>query len=299
MDVVLAIGARPGYMKTWGVYQAFQTRGIRPTVVATGQHHDILTQQQNILYMPIHEWLLKEQPRLPLAELYGWIYYHACRFLDERRPDAVFVNGDTTSALAVAMAAFHLQIPIAHIESGRRSGNLHSPYPEEFNRIAIDGMSTYLLAPTERAAQHCHAINPNGKVCVAGNTVIDALKAAIAKIEPDPHGMDAFILLDLHRRETSQAGMEEIVETVIRQAACYGLGVYWPAHPNPKVQEVAQRYRGRTLRVAPPMNYLSFICMMRQAELILTDSGGRWPRRNSDRTRDWPRSSPATHSTLW
>jgi UDP-N-acetylglucosamine 2-epimerase (non-hydrolysing) len=277
MQIMLAIGARPGYMKTWPVYKAFEARGIRPTVVATGQHHDILRQQQEILYMPIDHWLLKEQPSLHLSQLYGAIYDEAVKYLALVEPDAVFVNGDTTSALAVAMAAFHLQIPVAHIESGLRSGRLDSPYPEEWNRIAIDGMSTYLFAPTRRAAGICQTLNPHGKISITGNTVIDALKEGMRLaderlVKGYSHG--PYILLDLHRRETDERGMEEIVKVVIRQAAAHGIRVVWPAHPNPKVQRIARQYDGSYLWVEPPLNYLTFIQFMRGAELILTDSGG-------------------------
>ncbi len=274
MDVTIFVGARPGFIKSWSVFWAFMDRGIVPTVIATGQHHDILTQQQSVLTMPISKWLLKEQPSLHLSQLYGYIYDEAVKFLALEEPRVVFVNGDTTSALAVAMAAFHLGIPVAHIESGLRSGSLASPYPEEFSRISIDAMSTYLFAPTPRAAKICQEINPQGKVCVTGNTVIDALKATLAKMHPEPHDIEPFLLLDLHRRETETDLMDAIVEVVIDQAQAHGLKVYWPAHPSPKVQSVAMSFRADNFRVLPPLNYPSFINLMQQAQLILTDSGG-------------------------
>ncbi len=274
MDVTIFVGARPGYVKSWPVYCAFMDRGIVPTVVATGQHHDILKQQQSVLPMHISKWLLTEQPNLSLGKLYGLIYDAALEFLSAEMPKVVFVNGDTTSALAVAMAAFHLRIPLAHIEAGLRSGNLDSPYPEEFNRITIDAMAQYLFAPTPRAARICRTINPLGKVEVTGNTVIDALNVALQKIESEPFSLDPFILLDMHRRETDAHGMDRIAKVVVEQAAAHGLKVYWPAHPNPKVQDVARSFEGQGLKVLPPLNYLSFISLMQQAQLILTDSGG-------------------------
>jgi UDP-N-acetylglucosamine 2-epimerase len=274
-DVCIFVGARPGYMKTWSVYQAFMNRGICPTVVATGQHHDILKQQQAILPMPISEWLIDTQPNVPLAQLYSYIYDAARMFLENDQPQAVFVNGDTTSALAVATAAFHLQIPIAHIESGLRSFNLKSPFPEEFNRISIDAMSTYLFAPTERAAKICLAINPQGKVCVTGNTVIDALRYVLPTLPKDRH-CRPYILLDMHRRETSESDMERIVEIILEQTASYDFDIIWPAHPNPKVQAVALKFMQRSMRLVllRPQPYVNFVRLMRDAELILTDSGG-------------------------
>ncbi len=274
MDVAIFVGARPGFIKSWSIFWAFMNQGIVPTVVATGQHHDILKQQQLVLAMPISHWLVEHQPSLPLAQLYGLIYERAWNYLGDLKPDAVFVNGDTTSALAVSMAAFNMQIPVAHIEAGLRSGNLQSPYPEEFNRIAIDSMSTYLFAPTWRAADICRAINPRGRICVTGNTVIDALNAALQIMTPEPYGMDPFLVLDMHRRETDTHGMDRIAEVVLRQANEHGLKVYWPAHPSPKVQAVAMSFAKQGMKVIQPLNYFSFINLMQNAELILSDSGG-------------------------
>lgn len=277
MNIVLAIGARPEYMKTWPVYNAFMARAIVPTVVATGQHHDILTQQQAILPMPIEDWLLHYQVSCELNLLHGVIYDKACEYLAGLKPDVVFVQGDTTSALAVAMAAFHLQIPVAHIEAGLRSGSIASPYPEEFNRITIDALSRYLFAPTPRAGHVCRAINPQATIKVTGNTVIDALIHVRGQMPPEPHGLDPFLLLDMHRRELDDKGMDRIVEVVIAQAKAHHLKVYWPAHPSPRVQAVALSFQDQsdgTFRMLPPLEYRPFINLMQQAALILTDSGG-------------------------
>jgi UDP-N-acetylglucosamine 2-epimerase (non-hydrolysing) len=275
MDIVIAIGARPGYMKMWPVFRAFIERGMCPIVVATGQHHEILKQQQAILPMPIAHWLLKDQPNLHLSQLYGAIYDEAVKYLALVEPDAVFVNGDTTSAMAVATAAFHLQIPVAHVEAGLRSGDLLSPYPEEFNRIAIDALSRWMFAPTKRAVEICHAINPSGSVYMTGNTVIDSLKTVMKDL-PEGHHCNPYLLLDMHRRETDGHGMDRITETVLEQAEQHGLDVIWPAHPSPKVQAVALSFvrQSKRLIMLPPQPYINFIRLMRDAELILTDSGG-------------------------
>ena len=278
MEIVISVGARPGWIKSWPVYRAFVERGIHPTVVCTGQHQEIIQQQQAILPMPIDYWLVEEQPSLPLEQLYGLIYDRACDYLSNDLPDAVFVNGDTTSALAVATAAFHLQIPVAHIEAGLRSWNLSSPYPEEFNRITIDAMSTYLFAPTPRAANICGTINQNGRICVTGNTVIDSLKEGLRQIgESVPFVVNnRYILLDLHRRETDMHSMGRIVKVILEQAKLNGLKVWWPVHPSPKVQEVAKSFEDQdeTLICWRPQQYLHFINFMKNSELILTDSGG-------------------------
>jgi UDP-N-acetylglucosamine 2-epimerase (non-hydrolysing) len=113
-----------------------------------------------------------------------------------------------------------------------------------------------------------------GKVCVTGNTVIDALKEGLRVMEPSPHGMDPFLLLDMHRRETNEMGMDRIAEVVLEQAKAHGLKVYWPAHPSPKVQSVARSFVSQGLKVLPPLDYLGFINLMQHATLILTDSGG-------------------------
>jgi UDP-N-acetylglucosamine 2-epimerase (non-hydrolysing) len=275
MQILMAIGTRPDYIKSWSVYQAFVQQGIFPTIVATGQHHAILCQQQAILPMPIDHWLLDHQPSVPLGQLYGLIYSAALEYLSGKRPHAVFVSGDTTSSLAVAQAAFHLQIPVAHIEAGLRTGCLDSPYPEEFNRIAIDLLSTWLFAPTSRAARACTKINRQGMIFTTGNTVLDALQYVLPQVPVESHPAP-YVLVDLHRRETDTAKLQAIIEAIITQARKFHVDVIWPAHPRPAVQAVVQAcaHYGPQITILPPQPYLSFINWMRGAQLILTDSGG-------------------------
>lgn len=279
MDILIAVGTRPDYVKLWPVYHACVARGLRPTVLATGQHHDLLLQQQKMLFMPLDHWLLGRQPNLALDQLYGAVYTQACQYLREHRPDVVVVSGDTSSSLAIAQAAFHQEIPIAHIESGLRSGCLWSPYPEEYNRITIDAMATWLCAPTETAAGHCRAINPNGRVAVTGNTVIDALQEGmrqLANLEQEQPRIrrTGYFLLELHRRETVSRDFSAIVKTIVEAARQHRRWVIWPAHPNPAVQKVTHAISDSTLWVWNPQEYLSYIELMRDADLILTDSGG-------------------------
>jgi len=274
--IAIFVGTRPDYLKLYSVYQAFKARDIRPVVVATGQHHDILKQQQDSLYMPLDDWLVAEQIHAPLDALHGAIYMLACDYLRANEPDAVFVNGDTTSSLAVGQAAFHRGIPVAHVEAGLRSYDFQSPYPEEYNRIALDALSSYLFCPTQEAGRRCRNINPKGRMCVTGNTVIDALRDGLRQIQNwvRTYSYGRYILLDLHRRETEDWQMDAIVQVVIDQAQAHGLKVVWPAHPSPRVQAVARSFEADGFIVLPPLDYLRFIEHMRDAELILTDSGG-------------------------
>lgn len=276
MEIVIFVGARPGYIKSWSVYKAFTQHGIFPTVVATGQHHDILKQHQEIFLMPVDHWLITEQPHYDLADLYGQIYNKSFKYLKEHCPKAVFVNGDTTSALAAAQAAFHLNIPVAHIESGLRSFDLENPYPEEFNRITIDALSTWLFPPTALAERNCRLINSHASSVITGNTVIDALMEGL-KLLPQNEITYAskYLLIDLHRRELSANALSEIMEKIFLAAKDHDYMVIWPAHPNPKIQAEAMKWKDNdTFLIIEPQNYLQFIRLMRDADLILTDSGG-------------------------
>jgi UDP-N-acetylglucosamine 2-epimerase (non-hydrolysing) len=202
-------------------------------------------------------------------------------------PDIVLVQGDTSTAFAAALAAFHRKIPVAHVEAGLRSYDRSHPYPEESNRRMISALADLHFAPTQRAAENLKAEKASGSIFVTGNTVIDALKLALhlettntCQIES---GRD-LVLITLHRREAWD-GKEEDGSNVlanmlqgIKGAAIdhpNTLFVY-PMHLNPRVRKVAQDLLGNltNLRLIDPLPYFEFVRLMTRAKLIITDSGG-------------------------
>ncbi|MCJ0554157.1 UDP-N-acetylglucosamine 2-epimerase (non-hydrolyzing), partial [Enterococcus cecorum] len=191
-------------------------------------------------------------------------------------------HGDTTTTFATSLAAFYLNIKVGHVEAGLRTYNIHSPFPEEFNRQAVSIISDFNFAPTERAKTNL--IN-EGKiestVFVTGNTGIDALKTTISENYSHPVldwvGDSKMILLTAHRRENLGIPMENMFKAIKRVLEEHiDVKVVYPIHKNPKVREVADRILGNMDRVKliEPLEVIDFHNFMRKSYFILTDSGG-------------------------
>lgn len=273
---LLLIGTRPSYIKQWPVYQAFKNHNIEPIVLSTGQHIELLNQQRSILYMPIHHQLLCEQHEFSLEELFLQIYSKSIMFLSDhkREIETVFVVGDTSSAAAMALAAFHMKIPVAHVEAGLRTGNINSPYPEELNRILIDHVSTYLFCPCDKAYYNILLLKPLAHHRVTGNTVIDSLRCALRTLPPLEKQSSNDIIFEMHRRETSATLLAEIIKVVSDEALNFNCHITWPAHPRLNTKQIMDELRLTNVSIIAPLHYRSYIDLMRSSRLILTDSGG-------------------------
>jgi UDP-N-acetylglucosamine 2-epimerase (non-hydrolysing) len=201
------------------------------------------------------------------------------------RPSMVMVQGDTTSALAAALAAFYERIPVGHVEAGLRTNDKYSPYPEEMNRRLVSSLADLHFAPTRAAKENLLGEGvPRGRVHVTGNTVVDALKAmrrskvvwrvpVLDRIAPEQR----VILVTAHRRESFGPGFERIcraLRMIVERNP--DVAVVYPVHLNPNVRNPVRAILGRTPRVhlIEPLEYLPFVRLMERAYLILTDSGG-------------------------
>ena len=205
--------------------------------------------------------------------------------LEYNAPDAILVHGDTSTAFAAALAAFYLKIPVFHVEAGLRSKDMYSPFPEEFNRAAIDMISELFFAPTEHAARNLLSEGKGREfITVTGNTVIDSLLLSIKKdfrhpLLPDllPQKDSIFALLTLHRRENIGSPMREVLSAV-RQAVKENpkLSLLFPIHKNPAVRSIAEEELSGCERIfiTEPLSNTVFRNMMARCDLILTDSGG-------------------------
>ena len=197
----------------------------------------------------------------------------------ESAAQLVLVHGDTTTALGASLAAFHLQIPIGHVEAGLRTGDMTAPFPEEMNRIVIDRMSDLHFAPTPGAVE---ALRREGlgtaDLRSVGNTCIDALLQTVAKLGPldGRTGERHLILATLHRREGQQGGLGQIARGLVRLAQRGDVRVVLPIHPNPSVAAIMRTELDcvQGVELVPPLAYPDFVDLMRQATLIVTDSGG-------------------------
>jgi len=229
------------------------------------------------------------QPNQSLNGLFARLLTGVDAMLERVQPDCVLVHGDTTTAAAAALAAFHRRIRVGHVEAGLRSGDIHSPYPEEMNRRLVDSMSTWLFAPTPAARDAALNEGVSGRVWVTGNTVIDALVATVAKLDSDAAlerslaeryvWLDArrkLLLITGHRRENFGDGFRNICAALQDLAQRDDVQIVYPVHLNPNVRDVVQNALGgqANVHLIAPVDYIDFVWLMRRAYLILTDSGG-------------------------
>lgn len=285
--ICMVFGTRPEAIKMAPVIKELQKAGdcFSLRVVVTAQHREMLDQVLDLFGIRADYDLNIMQPGQSLPDL-------ACRILSRltpvfarERPDLVMVHGDTATTFLGALAAFYLQIPVAHVEAGLRTYRPYSPFPEEMNRRLTGALAAYHFAPTRTAAENLLAERvPPAAVMVTGNTVIDALLAVAAR--PDlkipravadiPAG-EKVILVTTHRRENLGEPLRRIYSALRLLLANFpGLWVVFPVHRNPLVRKAAKEILGdlSRVRLLPPLEYGSFVALMRRADLVLTDSGG-------------------------
>lgn len=207
-----------------------------------------------------------------------------CRFkreLEANSPDVVLVHGDTSSAFAAALCSFYLGIPVGHVEAGLRTYDPFSPYPEEFNRRAIDAISSFCFCPTERNMENllCEGIS-TGRCFVTGNTVVDALRYTVGdKKAKKSQGDRIKLLMTVHRRESFGTPIRSILRGILTAASrLQNIDVIFPVHPNPEVMSAVKDIFGYNpppnIHLTSPMDVVSFHRLLAGCDLVLTDSGG-------------------------
>ncbi|PTN37508.1 non-hydrolyzing UDP-N-acetylglucosamine 2-epimerase [Desulfonatronum sp. SC1] len=284
IDIVL--GTRPEAVKMAPVIAAFRDcpDDFAVRVLSTGQHKEMLTQILDSFDLRPDRDLEVMRPGSSLAEMTADTLRAMDQEIDTHRPDLLLVQGDTTTVLAAALAAFYRRVPVGHVEAGLRSHDLQNPFPEEANRRLVSILTGPHFAPTESAAAELLAERiPPENIAVTGNTVVDALLHFEDKLGPLASDIQSrllgrrMILVTAHRRESWGQGLENIcraVESIVQDHP--DVIAVFPVHANPLVQQTAQRILGRHDRIVllPSVPYLDFVRLMHQAELILTDSGG-------------------------
>lgn len=284
--VTIVLGTRPEAVKMAPVIKAFRADpdGFDVQVVSTGQHKDMLAQVLDSFEIVPDLDLAVMRPGMHLAEMTAAMLQAMDRRILARRPDLLLVQGDTTTVLAAAMAAFFRQVPVGHVEAGLRSHDLRNPFPEEANRRLVSILAAVHFAPTEAAARELQAehISPE-RIVVTGNTVVDALRHFSAGLDPLEDQVQArlqgrsMVLVTAHRRESWGQGLENICEAVLQIVKSHpDVAVVFPVHANPVVKESVEKLLGRHPRIIlrPPAPYLGFVRLMHDAAMILTDSGG-------------------------
>jgi UDP-N-acetylglucosamine 2-epimerase (non-hydrolysing) len=293
--VAVFIGTRPEAIKMAPVVRALQaTSDLRPLVVSTGQHREMLQQVVDIFKIPIHHDLDVMQADQSLAGLSARILQRVDALLETEQPDFALVQGDTTTVLMASLACFYRKIPIGHVEAGLRTGNLLSPFPEEANRKLVTPLASLHFAPTKCAQQNLLAESvPADQVTVTGNTVIDALhleieaqeheatcseidRAVAPMLGPDWRELP-YVLITGHRRENFGDGFAQICQALRTLAERFPkIRFVYPVHLNPQVREPVHANLADLGNVflLQPMPYRPFVALMKHARVVLTDSGG-------------------------
>ena len=251
-------------------------------VCVTGQHREMLDQVLEVFQVVPEYDLFIMKPGQTLFDVTSDVLLKIKAVLEIEKPDVVLVHGDTTTSFAAALAAFYLQIPIGHVEAGLRTHNMYSPWPEEFNRQAVDLITRYYFAPTEKSKQNLlQEGKPEEQIFVTGNTGIDALKTTVQEDYTHPElewAKDSrLILITAHRRENLGEPMHHMFRAIRRVVEEHpDTKAIYPIHMNPKVRKAAHEELdgfGR-LHIIDPLEVLDFHNFIARSYLILTDSGG-------------------------
>jgi UDP-N-acetylglucosamine 2-epimerase (non-hydrolysing) len=292
MRVLSIFGTRPEAVKMAPVVKALaKTPGIEAKVCVTAQHRQMLDQVLDQFDIhPDYDLNLMRADQ-SLADLTASIFTGIDPILASVRPDWILVQGDTTTVMASAIAAFYRRIHVGHVEAGLRTGDRWQPFPEEINRRIAGVVADLHFAPTERNRQNLLAERvPNWRIAVTGNPVIDALQEIARQPSPPEaeeilkhagigeYGGKRLVFITAHRRENFGQPLEEICRALRTLAAAYTGRVefIYAVHMNPNVQEPVQRWLSGipNLTLLPPLDYLVEIHIMKHAALVLTDSGG-------------------------
>jgi UDP-N-acetylglucosamine 2-epimerase (non-hydrolysing) len=290
MRLLCVFGTRPEAIKMAPVVRALEKEpAFDPVVCVTGQHREMLDQVLDLFGI---EPLLDLRLMSSKQTLNGFLSKAVDR-LDEAyerlRPDRVLVHGDTTTAMAAALAAFHKGIAVDHVEAGLRTYSLNRPFPEEMNRRYIDVVSEHLFAPTAGSRRNLEEEKLKGKISVTGNTGIDALQWVASNLDEDAqlrertdrslptlHSDKKLVLVTGHRRESFGEGFRRICASLAAIAQRPDVEIVYPVHLNPNVSgPVEETLRGLpNVHLIAPLSYLPFVRLMQRADVILTDSGG-------------------------
>jgi UDP-N-acetylglucosamine 2-epimerase (non-hydrolysing) len=281
--IMLVFGTRPEAIKMCPLVKELKTREDAQTVVCvTGQHRQMLDQVLTCFdVVPDYDLSIMKAEQT-LFDITSGILMRIGDVLSKEKPDAVLVHGDTTTTFATALACYYAQIPVGHVEAGLRTYNVHSPFPEEFNRQAVDITASWMFAPTEHSRDNLlREGKPKEAIFVTGNTAIDALQTTVREDYTHP-ALDwaagsRLLLLTAHRREnlgTPLRRMFAAIRRVVEEVP--DVKVLYPIHMNPQVRRAADEvlHGHERIRMIEPLDVLDFHNIMARSYLIMTDSGG-------------------------
>ncbi|GAA0750906.1 non-hydrolyzing UDP-N-acetylglucosamine 2-epimerase [Psychroflexus lacisalsi] len=290
---LIVFGTRPEAIKIAPLVKAFkdEVSSFETKVCITAQHREMLDQVLSFFEITPDYDLDLMKPNQDLYSLTADIITNLKPILEEFKPDYVYVHGDTTTTMAASIAAFYSGAKVCHVEAGLRTFNKRSPFPEEMNRTVTGSIADYHFAPTETSKKNLLEENIDARnILITGNTVIDALKYSNAKVNSlgfnnkEIESVKAIlettkrlILVTGHRRENHGQGFVNIcnaLKQIVQENT--DVQVIYPVHLNPNVQEPVYEILKDipNLRLIAPLSYPSFIWLMSQSHIIITDSGG-------------------------
>jgi UDP-N-acetylglucosamine 2-epimerase (non-hydrolysing) len=283
MRILTVFGTRPEAIKMAPVIRAAREAGVETRVCVTAQHRGMLDQVMEVFGINADFDLdLMEEDQSPLS-VAARIFEALPPVVVSARPDWLLVQGDTTTTFASACVGYHHHVRVGHVEAGLRTDNKWAPFPEEMNRRLVTTLTDLHFAPTKRAADALAAAGvPPDRICLTGNTVVDALQEILKRrptfADPRLRTLDGrFILLTAHRRENLGERLEQIclaAADLLREFP--DITLVFPVHANPHVKKMVEQLLGGKPRtvLTSPLPYPDFVHLMKSAAVILSDSGG-------------------------
>ncbi len=284
--ILVLFGTRPEAVKLAPVIHELKKKFFQTIVVSSSQHKELLKPFLENLDIEVDFDLRVMKKNQTPTEVCARVLAKFDKILELEQPDLILVQGDTTTTLAGAMAGFNRRIPVGHVEAGLRSGNPHSPFPEEMNRRLISQISSFHFAATEENRRNLLREGVSSdKVFVTGNPVVDALQFILKKLRPGANIEELIeqtngkkrILLTTHRRESFGETMSENLKVLRefvekRPDVC----LIFPVHPNPNVRGMAKEILKNSgcVYLLAPLDYVDFVALMKKSWLIVSDSGG-------------------------
>ena len=301
--IMLVFGTRPEAIKMAPLVKEFQKypNTFDVVICVTGQHREMLDQVLELFDIHPDYDLNIMQKGQDLYDVTSKVLLGMRNVLNDVCPDVVFVHGDTTTSTAAAIAAFYMQIPVAHVEAGLRTYNIYSPWPEEINRQITSRIAKYNFCPTELSRNNLIQEHlKEESLYITGNTVIDALHIVVSRLQCDKElkeeqrqilrnaGYDItrldngknLVLITGHRRENFGEGFINICSAIRDLARKYPeVDFVYPVHLNPNVRKAVHEVFGdrpdfNNIYLIDPLEYLAFVYLMERSYIILTDSGG-------------------------
>lgn len=291
MKILTVFGTRPEAIKMALLVQKLsESAAVQSRLCVTGQHRQMLDQILALFQIKPDYDLNIMKPGQELTDISCSVLQGLRETIKEFQPDKILVHGDTTSTLFSAIAAYYARIPVAHVEAGLRTGNIYSPWPEEINRTLTGSIADKHYAPTITAKENLvrQGVSPS-KILVTGNTVIDSLLYVSKVLEENQDYQTTLcqqfsfidpkkrlLLVTGHRRESFGEGFENICQALSELARRDDVQIVYPVHLNPQVQEPVHRIlsQRKNIHLIAPLDYLPFIYLMKNAYIIITDSGG-------------------------